>query len=519
MDKIIHGADLKRKSGILLHPTSLPGADGIGEIGSEAYSFVDFLEESGQTLWQVLPLGPTGYGDSPYASFSTHAGNPMVISLQTLKENGLLEEKDFSEKPSFCQSKIDFGVLLPWKKRILMVAADRFLNDKKMFDKYKQFCRDESSWLEDYSLFMALKSFFDNKAAMDKIDGAMWSNYWDKDIALRESQALIKWKKLLNKEIEKEKVLQYFFFDQWLKLKKYANEKKISIVGDIPIFVASDSCDVWANREFFLLDPSGNPLSVAGVPPDYFSKTGQLWGNPLYNWDKMEKNNFKWWLDRIKCTLRMVDIVRVDHFRGFEAFWKVPSLSKTAIDGEWIKAPGKKLFLEIEKELGSIPILAEDLGLITEEVEKLRDFFNFPGMRILQFAFDSEEGDTGLNSDNIFLPHNYVKNSVVYTGTHDNATIKGWLANCNKEELQYLKNYCGYNGEDFVWLFIRMALGSVSAYSIIPMQDYLGLGDEARMNIPSTLGGNWVWRMEKGDCSKELSKRLFEITKLYGRIS
>lgn len=510
---------MKRKSGILLHPTSLPGKHGIGDLGKEAYDFIDFLDDTGQTLWQVLPLGPTGYGDSPYASFSTHAGNPFIISTQELKELGYLTDDDLKSEPEFDKNSVDFGTLIPWKKELLSKAADVFLENSENNKAYRTFCLEESSWLEDYSLFMAVKEFFDEKALNEGIDGAMWSNFWDKDIALRDPKAMLRWSEKLATEIEKNKVLQFFFFDQWLRLKKYANEKGIDIIGDIPIFVASDSSDVWANRKLFLLNKDGSPTSVAGVPPDYFSKTGQLWGNPLYDWKAMEKNHFKWWIERIRGTLKMVDIIRVDHFRGFEAFWQVPAGEKTAVNGNWVKAPGEKLFSEIRRILGTLPILAEDLGLITEEVNKLRDDFEFPGMRILQFAFDSAEGDGGLDPDNIFLPHNYIANSVVYTGTHDNSTMKGWLDNCKPEEMQYIREYTGYEGQDLVWQFIRMAISSTSAYCIIPMQDFLELGDEARMNIPSTLGGNWCWRYSADSVDDQLKEKILEMTQLYGRYS
>ena len=508
---------LKRKSGVLLHPTSLPGRYGIGDLGKEAYEFIDLLKESGQTLWQVLPLGPTGFGDSPYASFSTHAGNPLIISPQILIEQGYLNKSDLNKKPSFDTDNVDFGTLIPWKKTLLELAANEFrkqsLNDKSFLN----FCKEEAHWLDDYSLFMAVKEHFDELARKEGVDGAMWSNYWDKDIALKEPQALEKWSRKLSKEIEINKILQFFFFQQWLDLKKYANDKDIEIIGDIPIFVASDSSDVWSNRELFLLNEDGTPSSVAGVPPDYFSKTGQLWGNPLYDWKVMEKNNFKWWIERIKGTLKLVDIIRVDHFRGFEAFWQIPAGNKTAEKGKWVKACGKKLFSQVRNVLGFLPILAEDLGVITEEVNDLRDSFDFPGMRILQFAFDESEGDSGLDPDNIFLPHNYINNSVVYTGTHDNSTMKGWLDKCSKTELAYIREYFGYDSDDFVWPFIRLALSSVSSYCIIPMQDFLQLGDEARMNIPSTLGGNWSWRYSEDMIDDDLKDKILKMTKIYGR--
>jgi 4-alpha-glucanotransferase len=508
----------RRKSGVLLHPTSLPGKHGIGDLGKEAYQFIDFMKEAGLTLWQVLPLGPTGYGDSPYASFSTHGGNPLIISPQLLMEQGYLEEKDFGDEPSFDKNSVDFGSLIPWKKELLNKAAQNFLKKNPHDKAFLIFCREESHWLDDFSLFMSVKEHFDQKAFSSGVHGAMWSNYWDRDIALKESGAVKAWSQKLHVEIQKHKILQYFFFRQWLGVREYANKKGIQIIGDIPIFVAPDSVDVWANRELFLLNSDGAPSSVAGVPPDYFSETGQLWGNPLYNWKVMEKRHFKWWIERIKGTLKLVDIIRVDHFRGFEAFWQVPGGNKNAVEGQWVKAPGKKLFKQVKKSLGILPILAEDLGVITDEVNELRDHFNFPGMRILQFAFDMAEGESGLDADNLFLPHNYVRNSVVYTGTHDNSTMKGWLDTCKKEEMEYIHDYFGYKDKNPVWMFIRMALSSTSAYCIIPLQDFLELDDKARMNIPSTLGGNWSWRFSEKMITGKLKEKILKLNRLYGRV-
>lgn len=508
----------KRQSGTLLHPTSLPGKYGIGDLGTEAYKFIDFLEETGQSLWQVLPLGPTGFGDSPYASFSTHAGNPLMISPQILMDQGFLEEDDFIHEPVFDKKSVDFGSLIPWKKNLLNKAVEQFQVESFKNSHFQDFCREESHWLDDYSLFISIKEYYDIKALSQGVSGAMWSNYWDKDIALKEPNAVKKWRNFLQTEIEKNKILQFFFFEQWLKLKQYANKKGIQIIGDIPIFVASDSVDVWANRELFLLNGDGSPQFVAGVPPDYFSQTGQLWGNPLYNWKNMEKKNFNWWIERIQGVLKLVDIIRIDHFRGFESFWQVPAANTTAEEGTWVKAPGKKLFSRVINVLGTLPILAEDLGSITEEVTELRDYFNFPGMRILQFAFDMTEGEVGLDPDNLFLPHNYIPASVVYTGTHDNATMRGWLEACKDEELDYIREYSGYGGDDLVWLFIRMALSSTSAYCIIPMQDYLEQDDSSRMNTPSTVGGNWTWRYTEDMISENLKERIFKLNRLYGRI-
>jgi len=507
---------LERKSGVLLHPTSLPGGHGIGELGEEALNFIDFLAESGQTLWQVLPLGPTGYGDSPYASFSTHGGNPLLISLERLVSEKWLAPADLEGEPPFLTESIDYGTIIPWKKSKLTLAAGRFLSGESN-ERFYDFCKAEAHWLDDFSLFMAVKEYFDEKAQAEGVHGAMWSNYWDRDIALRESSAVKKWGDKLSLEVETHKVLQYWFFSQWLEVRQYANEKGISIIGDIPIFVAADSADVWSNRDLFLLDKNGSPTAVAGVPPDYFSETGQLWGNPLYNWKVMEKNHFRWWIERIRGTLKLVDIIRVDHFRGFEAFWQVPAGNDTAVDGQWIKAPGRKLFKQIRKVLGTLPILAEDLGVITDEVNALRDEFAFPGMRILQFAFDFAEGEEGLDPANIFLPHNYIANCVVYTGTHDNSTMRGWIESCNKDEMEFIREYTGYEGDDLVGEFIRMAMSSVAAYCIIPLQDLLKLDDSARMNIPSTLGGNWCWRYGSEDLDEKLKDNYLRLSRIYGR--
>lgn len=517
MDKINNKKTLDRKNGVLLHPTSLPGKYGIGDLGPEAFRFIDFLEESGQTLWQVLPLGPTGYGDSPYASFSTHAGNPMIISPDLLLKEGYLSDPDFENMPDFDPQCIDYGQLIPWKKGLLNKAAETFTVKDKEPDSFLSFCEEEAHWLDDFSLFMAVKEHFDEKAREENVHGAMWSNFWDKDIALKEPKAVEAWSFKLEREILVHKILQFFFFEQWLALRNYANDKSIEIIGDIPIFVASDSADVWSNRELFLLKDDGSPSSVAGVPPDYFSETGQLWGNPLYDWKAMKKNKFQWWIERIRGTLKLVDIIRVDHFRGFEAFWQVPAGNKTAEKGKWVNAPGIELFKEVRKVLGELPILAEDLGVITPEVNELRDMFHFPGMRILQFAFDSAEGDEGLDPHNIFLPHNYIPNSVVYTGTHDNSTMKGWLDSSKKEEQDYIRQYTAYEGKNLTREFVRMAMASVSAYCIIPMQDLLELDDKARMNIPSTLGGNWMWRYEAKAITDDLTERLEKQTELYGR--
>ena len=507
----------RRCAGVLLHPTSLPGPHGVGELGPEAFRFVDFLEASGQTLWQVLPLGPTGYGDSPYASFSTFAGNPLLISLNSLLEAGDLSKDDLATVPSFDPVKIDYGWVLFWKFPLLEKAAHHFLAHASAERRagFEAFCRQEAHWLDDFALFMAVKDYYQKKADADGLMGKMWSNFWDLDIRLKKPEAVDAWTKKAGDSIAVKKVLQYWFFDQWTALKAYANKKGVSIVGDIPIFVAADSVDVWANRRFFQLDAQGQPLVVAGVPPDYFSATGQLWGNPLYDWKALKQDGFQWWLDRIQATLKLVDIIRIDHFRGFEAYWEVPFGAPDAIGGQWVKAPGMELFQTINQRLGTLPILAEDLGLITPEVHALRDAFAFPGMKILQFAFDS--GEAGASGDNPFLPHNYQENCVVYTGSHDNDTMRGWFEAATDKDKEYSLSYIDGHLEDVAWGFVRAALASTARYAIIPAQDLLDLPAWARMNTPSTLGSNWTWRLTLGQLDAVLTKRLGAMTKLYGR--
>ncbi|AEJ18608.1 4-alpha-glucanotransferase [Gracilinema caldarium] len=512
---------MHRKSGILLHPTSLPGPYGIGDIGKKAFSFIDWLVQSGQKIWQVLPLGPTGYGDSPYASFSTFAGNPLLVSLDTLISEGYLSEQDLSDCPAPLEGNVDYGMIIPWKFSKLYLAAQRFLSSKtsSAHETFNNFKNEESWWLDDYVLFMDIKEHFDKKAIAEGRFGAMWSNYWPKDLALKKAEAIEKW--ISDPEhqasMEERRVIQFFFFSQWKALKSYANTKGISIIGDIPIFVAADSVDVWAHRHLFQINDDGQPIAVAGVPPDYFSATGQLWGNPLYNWKAHEAEDFSWWIKRIKGNMRLFDYLRVDHFRGFEAYWAIPFGNQTAEYGRWEKAPGHAFFKKLKEELGDIPILAEDLGFITEEVRDLRDSFELPGMKILQFAFDANESGKGLNTLNGFLPHMYTPLSVVYTGTHDNDTMKGWLDKASQKEKEFIINYLGYHPEDMVKALIRLAMASVSEFAVIPMQDVLGLGSEARMNTPSTLGNNWKWRCNDADFSQAHAEFLKSLSYMYGR--
>jgi len=492
-----------RSSGILLHPTSLPGRFGIGSLGAEAYRFVDTLVGCRQQLWQVLPLGPTGYGDSPYASFSAFAGNPLLISLERLAGDGLLSRSDLEGAPPFPSGRVEYGPVIEFKRAMLERSFDNFrvrASGGRQAE-FEAFCSEHAFWLDDYALFMALK---------DAHGGAVWSS-WDGDIARRKPSALKRWSRKLEVPILFHKYLQYQFFRQWLELKEYSSGKGIKIIGDMPIFVAYDSADVWSHPELFHLGDDLMPEVVAGVPPDYFSDTGQLWGNPLYRWDVMAGEGYRWWVERFRAALRSVDIVRIDHFRGFESYWEVPAGEETAVNGRWVKGPGADLFRAVEAELGQLPLIAEDLGVITPEVEALRDRFGFPGMKVLQFAF-------GGGADNPYLPHNYPRNCVVYTGTHDNDTSVGWFAGSSTpEERSHFLRYTGTDGSSVNWDFIRLALGSVADMAVMPLQDVLGLGSEARMNTPGVAEGNWSWRYNEGDLREDVMDRLCMMTETYGR--
>jgi len=490
----------KRKSGVLLHPSSLPGPGGIGSFGEEARHFVEFLHKSGQSLWQILPLGPTAYGNSPYSCFSAFAGNPLLISLEAVVDDGDLLAQEL--QPDGPGDRVDYGATALYKTGLLKEAAARFFASaaQKRKEEFWQFC-DSTFWLHDFALFMALKDHF---------KGQSW-NSWPEPLAQREPEALVEWSDKLGAAIGEQKYLQWQFLRQWKKLKSYANVLGVSIIGDLPIFVAFDSADVWANPQLFHLDEKGVPIVVAGVPPDYFSKTGQLWGNPLYNWDRMATEGYSWWVARLRNDLSLYDMVRIDHFRGFEAFWEVPVWEKTAINGRWVKGPGEALFNTLRFALGNLPIIAEDLGVITSEVEALRDQFGFPGMKILQFAF-------GSGPENPYLPHNHVRPCVVYTGTHDNDTTLGWFESLKAKEQKALLAYLDRDREDIVWQMIKCALASVAAYSIIPMQDLLALPSSGRMNVPGVAGGNWSWRCPADAFSAKLASKLAHITELYGRL-
>ena len=492
-----------RTSGLLLHPTSLPGAYGIGDLGEQAQQFVDFLHQSGQQLWQVLPLGPTGFGNSPYMCYSAMAGNPLLISLETLVTQELLTEDDLALGLGFRPEIVAYDQVMSTKIPRLAKAWKTFRQTASKDDQeeFATFCQIRSHWLDDYALFMALK---------DAHGGAAW-NTWERDIAQRDPEALERWRQQLSSEIEQHKFWQFQFFLQWSELKQYANQKGIQIIGDIPIYVAHNSADVWANPDQFYLDPeTGEPAWMAGVPPDYFSETGQLWGNPIYNWDHMHEQGFKWWIQRFQTMLDYVDLIRVDHFRGFRAYWQVKQGETTAINGEWVQAPGDKLFEALREKLGHLPILAEDLGVITPDVEALRDKFEFPGMKILHFAFGSGPG-------NPYLPYNCPRNCLIYTGTHDNNTTVGWFKALPEHEKQTVEAYLGGISQEIHWALIRLALSSVANQVIIPVQDLLGVGCEARMNFPSTAEGNWAWRYSAGDLTEAISDRLKQMTYLYGR--
>ena len=490
-----------RASGLLLHPTSLPGGHGIGDLGEAAYHFVDFLVQARQQYWQVLPLGPTGFGDSPYQTFSAFAGQPLLIDLAPLAQAGWVEESVLEEAPANGQV-VDYGAVWAFKHRVLHLAHAGFkaMADDEAKAAPEAFCREQANWLDDYALFKALK---------DAHGGAVWST-WPTEVARREPEALEKARDVLADAIGYYRFIQWLFFDQWEKLRKYANERGVQVVGDIPIFIAFDSADAWANPGLFFFDENLNPTVVAGVPPDYFSETGQLWGNPLYRWDEMKAAGYPWWIARMKQALALYDVVRIDHFRGFEAYWEVPAGEETAINGRWVKGPGASLFEAFQAALGDdLPIIAEDLGLITPEVEALRDRFALPGMKILQFAFSDPA--------NAYLPHNFVPNCVVYTGTHDNDTSRGWFNAAPEEEKRYALEYMNTEPEAFTWALIRQGMMSVAKLALFPVQDVLDLGSEARMNTPAVASGNWAWRLGAEDLQGSHAEHLAKLTEMYGR--
>lgn len=494
---------IQRQSGILVHPTSFPSPYGIGDLGKTAYDFIDFLKDSGQTLWQCLPLGPTGFGDSPYQAYSAFAGQPLLISPDKLIELKLLKEDDFKDMPEWNPNKVEYEKLTVFKTRLLKTAYDNFTSVPNLLlrSEFHHFCKENEVWLTDYALFMALKEDQNGKKWTE------WADEYKNPTAAVKASAL----KRLDKTVNYYRFIQFIFFKQWYELKKYANDKDIQIIGDIPIFVSPDSADVWANKELFQLDDEGYPTVIAGVPPDYFSKTGQLWGNPLYDWEYHKKTDYAWWIQRIRHQLTQTDIFRIDHFRGFEAYWAIPKGEETAINGKWVKGPGNDFFDHILEAFdGELPIIAEDLGIITPEVEALRDDYNLPGMRILQFAFN----DLG---DSNYLPYNYIENCVCYTGTHDNDTTKGWYLQAAPELQDKARRYLSCDGSNIHWDFIRLAMGSVARYVIFPLQDVLGLDSSARMNIPGTSKGNWSWRFKNEDLPEWISAYLNELSRLFWR--
>jgi 4-alpha-glucanotransferase len=490
-----------RAAGILLHPTSLPGPYGIGDLGPPAYAWVDTLARARQTWWQVLPLGPTGYGDSPYQSFSSFAGNPYLISPEVLVQDGLLTTENLAGV-HFPAERVDYGPVIQLKLHILARAWENFQSGKaaSLRPLFEDFCVQQAPWLDGYALFMALK---------EAHGGASWFT-WPRELLRHEAPALEQARRDLSAVVGRQQLGQFLFYRQWGSLKRYANQRGIRLIGDLPIFVSSDSADVWASPEWFLLDDDRRPLVVAGVPPDYFSATGQLWGNPLYNWEALRQSGYAWWVARLRATLRHVDLVRLDHFRGFEAFWEIPAGMPTAEIGRWVKGPGADLFGALRQGLGRLPIIAEDLGLITAEVEALRDQFQLPGMRILQFAFGGATEDR-------FLPHNYEPNTVVYTGTHDNDTTHGWYATLGERESTFLRRYIGRGDGDVAWDLIRLAWASVADFALAPLQDILSLGTEARMNLPGRPSGNWGWRYTEAMLTPAVLDRLGGMTEIYSR--
>lgn len=492
---------MSRCAGVLMSISSLPSPYGIGTIGKTAYDFADFLKKSGQKIWQILPVGPTSYGDSPYQAFSTYAGNPYMIDLDFLVKDGLLTSKDlegrkWGENPE----EVDYAQIYETRFDVLRCAFKRF---KKTDPKFKAFVKENADWLDNYALYMSVKKNNDMKA---------WTEWEDEDIKLRKPEAIAKYTEKFRNEIEFWKFVQFKFYQQWAAFRNYVNGLGIQIMGDMPIYVAMDSADTWANSEVFWLDEDKQPVCVAGCPPDYFSETGQLWGNPLYDWDYLRDTDYKWWFARIKSAANLFDIVRIDHFRAFDSYYAIPFPAENAIGGEWLEGPGIEFFEKMKKAIGEFPIVAEDLGTLTPGVVQLLKDSGYPGMKVLEFAFDSGE-------ENDYLPANYTENSVVYSGTHDNDTIMGWFSTAKESDIEFAKSYCKLTEEEgYNWGIIRTAYESVSKYAIIQMQDILGLGSEARMNTPSTLGGNWVWRIKSDALTDELAAKLKNLAVTYNRV-
>jgi 4-alpha-glucanotransferase len=488
-----------RASGILLHPTSLPGA-GTGELGEQAFRFVDWLEYAEQSLWQLLPLVAVNEGGSPYNALSAFAGNPLLISPSELAIHGLLAGEDAVPPPELGEEHLDFAAVLRWKDDVLRAAQSILHDDEELRADFAAYRAEEAAWLDDYALFRALR---------DAHGGTAWTE-WPRPLRDREPNALEQARHDLGAEVERHAYAQYLFDLQWSAVRGYANEHGIRIVGDVPIFVAHDSADVWAHPDLFTLDEAGNPTVVSGVPPDYFSATGQRWGNPLYRWNRLKETGYRWWIDRFRRTLEMVDVVRIDHFRGFESYWEVPGDADTAIHGQWLPGPGRALFDAVRAELGELPVIAEDLGIITREVEVLRDDLGLPGMRVLQFAFGGED------ADNPHRPGNYVHNAVAYTGTHDNDTCLGWYADADREARLQVQALAGGDGE-MNWRMLEVVMRSEAGWAVVPLQDVLGLGSQARMNTPGVPEGNWAWRLRAGALTPELAQRLAALVRATGR--
>ena len=505
---------ISRCSGILLHPTSLPSRFGVGDFGKEAFHFAEQLSASGQTIWQMLPIGPAGYANSPYQALSAFAGEPLLISLENLVQRGYLEPADLEDAPAFPHETIDYDAVRAWKIPLLAKAARNFLSSAQGDDpeQFQRFCSANAHWLEDYAMFAVLRSQFPGRSWVD----------WDRGLANRDPQELSKVRRELHAEMESQKYWQFEFYRQWSALRDFCKRRGLLLMGDLPIYVSHESADVWAHRDQFCLDRRGNPSFVAGVPPDYFSQTGQLWGNPIYRWSAMQRQGFTWWIERFRNIFHLFDIVRVDHFRGFEAYWSVPAGEKTAVNGKWMKAPGRKLFRKLSQSLGELNVVAENLGVITNEVEELRREFGFPGMAVLQFAFGSDPQAA------TFRPHNFERHVFAYTGTHDNDTIMGWWNSGSgnstrsheetEQEKIAVRRYLGPHHEPLNWSFIRLLYASVADVVIIPMQDVLGLGSEARMNLPGSDNGNWRWRMLPGAFAPSLEAQLRELAEIYERI-
>ncbi|MCS6803117.1 MAG: 4-alpha-glucanotransferase [Chloroflexota bacterium] len=491
----------RRRAGIVLHPTSLPGRHGVGDLGPVAEEWIDFLADAGARLWQILPLGPVGTGGSPYAALSAFAGNPLLISLERLADEGLLTAEEVASTPGSPQGPVDYRAAHVAKSAALALAHARFVSGKGDRRSYHEFIVRERGWLEDWALYAALREHF---------GGRPWTA-WDPALRSRQPEALTAWRERLADRVDYHRFVQWVFFTQWHRIRQRANERGIWILGDLPIFVAHDSADVWAQQDLFFLDERGEPTVVAGVPPDFFSKTGQRWGNPLYRWDMLAARGYDWWIARLRAMLALVDLVRIDHFRGFESYWEVPADAPTALNGTWRPGPGKAVFEAMEAALGPLPIIVEDLGLITPEVIALRDALGYPGMKVLQFAFTDVPA-------NPYLPFHYERNAVVYTGTHDNDTTTGWYASATETERDLVRRYLGVPGTDIAWDFIRLALASVAELAIVPLQDLLSLGSEARMNVPGQAEGNWTWRVAPDALRPAIAARFRELCQLYGRL-